>query len=178
MSKKPVIQSIDAKTAKKWLDKNEAIIIDVREPEEYATSHISGATLLPLATIDKDKLPETDKKKIIIHCQLGKRGGMACEKLLLSDPNLEIYNLEGGIIAWQKAGFKVERWTEDMVSVERQIPIIAGSVVLFGVVTGYLISSIFLLLAAAAGGALLYSGLEGTSRLENILKKMPWNQKM
>ncbi len=103
----PTIKSIDAKTAKEWLNKNEAILIDVREPKEYSEMHIAGAKLIPLGTIEKEKLLELGHKKFIIHCHLGKRGEVACNKLLMSDPNLDVYNLEGGISAWEKAGFKV-----------------------------------------------------------------------
>ena len=99
-------KSIDANTAKKWLDADEALLVDVREPEEFAVCHIPGAILIPLGGIDVSKLPALNHKKLIIQCQLGKRGGMACEKLLAVAPDLEVYNLEGGIVAWQQAGFE------------------------------------------------------------------------
>ena len=169
------ITSIDAKTAKEWLTNNAAIIVDVRDPEEYGASHIAGATLVPLASIKKDSLPDFTNKKLIIHCQLGKRGGMACEKLLASDPNLEIYNLEGGIVAWQKAGFKVEASETFNLPLERQIQIIVGSGVLLGVIMGYLFHHIFFLVSACFGAGLLYSGISGNCELTNIIKKMPWN---
>lgn len=103
------IKFVDAKTAKDWLSNNEAIIVDVREPAEYAATHIPEATLLPLGVLEKNTLPDLGDKKLIIHCQFGKRGGMACEKLLQENPDLDIYNLEGGLAAWQLAGFKVEK---------------------------------------------------------------------
>ena len=99
-----MVKSVDAQTAKIWLTKQQAIIVDVREPEEYATSHINGSTLIPLGLVEKNKLPASENKKIIIHCHSGKRSHMACEKLLAEDPNLDLYNLEGGILAWQQAG--------------------------------------------------------------------------
>lgn len=101
-------KSIDANTAKEWLDADKALLVDVREPEEYAACHIPDATLIPLGGIEPAKLPHLGHKKLIIHCQLGKRGGMACEKLLGVEPNLQVYNLEGGIVAWQRAGFATE----------------------------------------------------------------------
>ena len=169
------VTSVDAKTAKGWLDNEEAIIIDVREPEEFGASHIVGATLIPLGNIKKDKLPDFTHKKIIIHCQLGKRGGMACEKLLTSDPNLEIYNLEGGIVAWQKAGFKVEASETFTLPLERQVQVAIGGGVLLGVMMGYLFHPIFFLIAACFGAGMLYSGITGNCELANLIKKMPWN---
>lgn len=103
------IKSLDALTANEWLNNNEAILIDVREPKEYKEVHIAGAHLIPIQTLDITKLPQNDHKKIIVHCKLGKRGAMACEKLLADNPNLDIYNLEGGITAWEDAGLKVEK---------------------------------------------------------------------
>ena len=105
----PTIKNIDVQTAHDWLKNDEAVLVDVREPGEYDLMHIAGARLIPVGIINHDILPELQSRKLIIHCQLGKRGGMACEKLLQDNPALEVYNLEGGIIAWDNAGLKVEK---------------------------------------------------------------------
>lgn len=170
------ITSVDAKTAKEWLDNKEAIIVDVREPDEYGASHIAGSTLVPLGKIKKDKLPNFTNKKLIVHCQLGKRGGLACEQLLASDPSLEIYNLEGGIVAWQKAGFKVEASETFTLPLDRQVQVIIGSGVLLGVITGFLFHPVFFLVSAFFGAGLLYAGITGSYELANLIKKMPWNK--
>lgn len=101
------MKSVDPKTAKHWLDEQEAIMVDVREPGEYHTVHIEGTVLIPLGSLTKEALPDLKGKKLIIHCHLGKRGSMACHKLLSEWPELEVYNLEGGLDAWQRAGLKV-----------------------------------------------------------------------
>lgn len=98
---------IDPKTAKHWLDENEAIMVDVREPGEYATVRIEGTVLIPLGSLTAEALPDLNGKKLIIHCHLGKRGSVACHKLLSERPDLDVYNLEGGLDAWQRAGLKV-----------------------------------------------------------------------
>jgi rhodanese-related sulfurtransferase len=56
------IKNIDAKTLKKWLDNNEAILIDVREPAEHSANRIEGAKSIPLAQICKKILPEYKNK--------------------------------------------------------------------------------------------------------------------
>lgn len=95
------IKNINCQTLKDWISKDEAVLIDVREIEEYQKNNISLAKLIPLGTICKDSLPNNcNNKKIVIHCHAGKRSLMACEKLLKEDPTLELYNLEGGICAW------------------------------------------------------------------------------
>ncbi len=103
------IKFIDPVTAKLWLDNNEAVMIDVREPGEYHAAHIAGTTLIPLATLRNDLLPDISQKKLIVHCMFGKRGSTACEILTMHDPKLEVYNLEGGLTAWENAGLKVVR---------------------------------------------------------------------
>ena len=100
------MKSIDAKTLKAWLDKKEAVLVDVRELDEHEKMYIPGATLIPLGTIQKEMLLDYGTKKLVIHCQKGMRGCTACEKLLLDDPSLEVYNLEGGISAWEAAGYE------------------------------------------------------------------------
>jgi rhodanese-related sulfurtransferase len=171
------IKSIDAKTAKEWLDKHEAIIIDVREPGEHAAIHIVGATLIPVNMIDENKLPKFHNKKFIIHCQLGKRGAMACEKLLRNNPTLDVYNLEGGIEAWEKAGFSVEKSHKMFLSIERQVQTTIGSGVLLGLILGYFLHPGFLFLSAFFGAGLLFAGLTGSCGLAILMAKMPWNSK-
>ncbi len=94
------IKNVDAKTLKSWIDNKEAVLVDVREPAEHQAANIASATLVPLATVSRHKLPDVRGKKLVLHCQGGKRSMMACEKLLKEDPDLEVYNLEGGINAW------------------------------------------------------------------------------
>ena len=94
------INSVDSKTLKNWLDNGEAVLIDVREPEEHKEHNISCATLIPLANVTIKSLPDFHGKNLVIHCLGGKRGMAACEKLLAEKPSLELYNLEGGINAW------------------------------------------------------------------------------
>lgn len=94
------MKTVDAVTLKNWLKNGEAILVDVREPAEYAASNIEGATLVPLAIVSKQTIPNTQGKKLVIHCHSGIRSKSACQRLVAEDPDLEIYNLEGGILAW------------------------------------------------------------------------------
>lgn len=172
----PTIKTVDAKTAKEWLSKNEAILVDVREPGEYAAMHIAGSKMIPVGIINHDNLPELRDKKLLIHCQMGRRGEAACEKLLHSTPNLNVYNLEGGITAWEKAGFEVEKSEGTFLSIARQVQITIGSGVLIGLTLGYLIHPGFLFLSAFFGAGLLFAGISGSCGLAILMAKMPWNQ--
>ena len=103
------IKIIDPRTLKTWLAQNEAFVIDVREPHEYHLAHIPGAILIPLAMLSAEELPDPEGRKRVVHCQHGKRGALACDRLVIADPTLEIYHLEGGLAAWINAGYGVSQ---------------------------------------------------------------------
>jgi len=103
------MKTITASELKKKLDKDELLLIDVREPAEHRSECIDGACLIPLGEISIDKLPST-KKPIVMYCRSGKRSADACAKLLAISPFLNIASLEGGIIAWSQAGFNVKKY--------------------------------------------------------------------
>lgn len=170
------VKNIDAKKAKSWLDKGEAVIVDVREPGEHGAQAIPGATLLPLGKVCKSALPDSSGKKLILHCKAGKRGGTACEKLLQEDPNLELYNLEGGIDAWEKAGFKIKTSGKFFLPLDRQVQLTIGVLVLIGIILGYSVHPGFLIISAACGAGLVNAGLTGWCGLALLMAKMPWNQ--
>lgn len=102
------IQTVDAPTLKQWLSQNEVVVVDVREPMEYEAENIADAILIPLGAITKSVLPEVNNgRKLVLHCRSGKRSQFACEQLISEDASLEIYNLEGGILAWMALGYPV-----------------------------------------------------------------------
>jgi rhodanese-related sulfurtransferase len=94
------VNAIDAFLLKHWLDHDEAVLIDVREPDEYQKAHISGSILIPLATLTQQSLPELKERKLVFQCHSGKRSLTACEKISAAIPSLDVYNLQGGIVAW------------------------------------------------------------------------------
>ena len=103
------IKHIDVQTAKQWLDSGEALLIDVREPVEHAALSIDGAKLAPLSRLSADDVPAGESKKVIIHCKSGQRSQTDCKQFMAAHPDVEIYNLEGGILAWQHAGHDVKK---------------------------------------------------------------------
>ncbi len=83
-------------------------VIDVREASEFAEGHIAGATLLPLGELAGrvDEVP-TDLPVILV-CRSGNRSGQAY-RLLEEQGFTNIHNMTGGMTAWQKAGYPVEK---------------------------------------------------------------------
>lgn len=171
------MKTVNAATLKEWLAKGEAVLVDVREPGEHAAQNIPGAQLIPLGKISKADVAGFKGKKIVIHCQAGRRGGMACEKLLNEDPGLEIYNLEGGISAWQQEGCQVQSSGKFFLPLDRQVLLLAGALVLTGSLLGYFVSPKFFLLSGFFGLGLAVAGLTGFCGGAILLSKMPWNQK-
>ncbi len=81
-----------------------ALMIDVREKEEWGAGHIEGAKLVPLSELAQGQIPDLPKDcEIIIHCQKGKRGMQAIE-ILQAQGYLNVRNMRGGYEAWLKCG--------------------------------------------------------------------------
>lgn len=170
------VKNIDAKTLKKWLENNEAIVVDVREPAEHEAEKISGSNLLPLAKVCKSSLPKYENKKLVLHCRSGKRSASACQKLFDEDSNLEIYNLEGGISAWSAQGCEIETSGKFFLPLDRQVQLTIGLGVFVGSILGYLVSPSFFLLCGFFGSGLIFAGLSGYCGLAILMAKMPWNK--
>jgi rhodanese-related sulfurtransferase len=99
------MKSMTVGELKARMDAGESLLIlDVREPDEYAEANI-GAKLLPLGQIQSmqiDEIEDWKDKEVIIHCRSGKRSLTAC--LFLETMGFtNTVNVEGGIIAWQQA---------------------------------------------------------------------------
>ncbi len=102
------VEHIDAKTLHDWIEHGKAILVDVREIDEYKQAHIPGAILVPLQHCQPNAVPHNPDKKIVFHCKAGKRGGSACSLYAEAMPEKTVYNLDGGIDAWMEEGFEVE----------------------------------------------------------------------
>lgn len=125
-------KTVDAKTLKQWLERGEAVLVDVREPGEHRAAHIDGAHLLPLGRVSSHALPNASGKKLVVHCLKGGRGSQACEKLLAENPTLEIYNLDGGINSWSGAGLPVKTSGSRLLPLDRQVQLTIGAFLLGG----------------------------------------------
>ncbi len=90
----------EVKTA---LDAGQILLIDVREPAEFAAERIHGALNFPMSTFDPSALPVADDKRIVMQCGSGKRSAMAIERRRAAGHKLDSH-LGGGIMAWKAAG--------------------------------------------------------------------------
>ncbi len=153
-------------------------LIDVRTPAEYREVHVPFARNVPLDTIRPSELMGqrngTADDTLYVICRSGKRAQMGCEKLHAAGYS-NVVSVEGGTDAWVESGLSVVRGKKAM-SLERQVRIAAGSLVLIGVVLGWLVHPAVLGLAAFVGAGLVFAGVTDTCGMGMLLAKMPWNQ--
>jgi rhodanese-related sulfurtransferase len=170
------IQDVEITTLKRWLEQGEALLIDVREPPEYAAEHIPEAQLLPLSTFNPARVSEGAGKKVVLHCVMGMRSAQAGQKLLDAGFTT-VYNFRGGVQAWKDAGYATVRGQRTPLSLQRQVQIASGALVLLGTLLGALVSPWFLVLSGGVGAGLVYAGMSGTCGMATLLARLPYNQR-
>jgi rhodanese-related sulfurtransferase len=152
-------------------------LIDVRTPAEHGEIHIPGSQLMPLDRLDPAEVKTTagQAEQCVLICRSGKRAEQAYQKLKAAGcGNLSI--LEGGVTAWEDAGLPVNRGAK-AISLERQVRIAAGLLVLTGVVLGTWVHPGFYGLSAFVGAGLTFAGITDWCGMAMVLAKMPWNQR-
>ena len=99
--------SVDVDTAYALQDHPDVFLLDVREPDEYDAGHIPGITLIPMGEV-ADRLSEipTDRE-VIVTCRTGNRSAQVVD-FLRQQGFTNVHNMEGGIVAWEEAGYPVE----------------------------------------------------------------------
>lgn len=85
------------------LARGEAIVVDVREPQEFVSGHIAGAVNLPLSAFDPSALPTAGGKRLVLNCAGGVRSATALDRCRKAEAAVEVH-LRGGISAWRAAG--------------------------------------------------------------------------
>ncbi len=173
-----MIKQIKPQEAKELLAKNEACIIDVRELSEHQAQSIKGSYLIPIGQISENKIPkEFLDKKIILHCQRGGRSSRACAQLLQENPDLDIYNLEGGILNWSECKLETAcaKDAKCKMSIEIQVRLTAGLLVFVGSILTIFIPA-FIILPLFVGLGLIATAMLDWCGMAKVLIKMPWNK--
>jgi rhodanese-related sulfurtransferase len=167
------VKTVDPTTLRHWLEEGSAALVDVREPAEYRSRNIVQARPIPLGKIDAAQLPKG--KRIVVHCLKGGRGATACEKLAHQNPNLEVYNLTGGIDAWVAAGLPV-RTAGFALPLDRQVQLTLGIALVVASGLAVFVSPLFGFIAGALGLGLAIAGATGFCGLARVLAHAPWNK--
>lgn len=151
-------------------------LIDVRTPVEFREVHVAFAQNVPLDQLDPSRITsgKDAAHPLYVICRSGGRGKQACDKFIAAGfPH--VVNVEGGTLAWDLAGLPVVRGPR-MMSLERQVRIAAGLLVLAGTALGAFVSPYWLGLSAFVGAGLGFAGITDTCGMGMLLARMPWNQ--
>ena len=164
--------------AERCKDGKKIDLIDVRTPVEFREVHVEVARNVPLDQLDPAAAMQarngSANEPLYVICRSGSRGQQACEKFLKAGFS-NVVNIEGGTLACVEAGLPVVRGKK-AISLERQVRIAAGSLVLLGSGLGAFVNPAFIGLSAFVGAGLMFSGITDTCGMGMLLARMPWNQ--
>lgn len=152
-------------------------VIDVRTPVEFREVHLSVARNVPLDRLDASAMQAAcgaADEPLYVVCRSGSRGRQACEKFHQAG-FANVVNIEGGTLACIEAGLPVERGRKSL-SLERQVRIAAGSLVLLGAGLGWFVHPGFIGLSAFVGAGLVFAGVTDTCGMAMLLARMPWHR--
>lgn len=152
-------------------------LIDVRTPLEYREVHVGFARNVPLDQLDAAKIAggrDPSGQPLYVICRSGSRGKQACEKIVGAGYT-NVVNVEGGTQAWDQSGLPVVRG-QKTISLERQVRIAAGLLVLVGALLSHFAHPYWIGLSAFVGAGLVFAGVTDTCGMGLMLARMPWNQ--
>ena len=154
-------------------------LIDVRTGAEFGGSHVAGAHSMPLGRLSAESVRmarggAAAGTPLYVMCRSGQRSRLAVEQLRGQGVE-EAVGIEGGLLAWEAAGFPVERGARQVMSLERQVRIAAGTLVVLGAALGTWVHPGFYGLSAFVGAGLVFAGVTDTCGMGLVLARMPWN---
>lgn len=153
-------------------------LLDVRTPAEFARCHATGAQLIPLDslnTANAANLKCSAADPVYVLCHSGARAAKACEQLTAMGVG-PVFRVDGGTVAWEQAGLPITKSRSGAISLERQVRIAAGSLVLIGLILALTIHPAFAGLSAFVGAGLVFAGITDHCGMGMLLAKMPWNR--
>ena len=150
-------------------------LIDVREYPEFAAGHLEGSELVPLSTLATASTPWDRDAPILLLCRSGRRAEQARQQLgSMGFKKLSI--LEGGVDQWAAQGKPLLTLERRPWSLERQVRIAAGSLILLTMVLAFTLSRYFLFATAFVGAGLIFAGVSDLCMMATALGVLPWNR--
>jgi rhodanese-related sulfurtransferase len=168
--------TITSRELRERLDSGASLrLLDVRSPAEFETAHIAGAYNVPLDVVRGRSAEIADRLggDVVFVCRSGQRATQAQEVLRgagLSEGSV----LRGGIVDWENNGYAVDRGRERW-DIERQVRLVAGSIVLSSVLGSVLVPRLKWL-AAGIGAGLTFAAMSNTCAMGTVLGKLPYNR--
>lgn len=149
------------------------VLLDVRSPLEFESERIEGSVSLPLEQLDARLEEVPDSADVVVVCRTGVRATIAAQTLARAGRRARV--LDGGVVGWRRARLPLREGRKHL-AVDRQVQLIAGSMVLAGVLLGAFVNPWFLALAGFFGAGLAFAGATGTCGLALVLMRLPWNR--
>ena len=153
-----------------------AVLVDIREADEFVRRHVPGALSQPLSGWEAAHLQIEAGHDVIFTCRSGMRTAGACDRLAARVSGTA-FVLEGGVDGWVKAGLPVAVDARAPLEIMRQVQIVAGSLVVIGVLLGLLLAPGWFGLAAFVGAGLTFAGVTGFCGMARLLMLAPWNRR-
>jgi len=172
------MKHITAEEAKELIESGGcSLLVDVRSHAEFRASHVPGAHNIPLDELGEkigDEVKDKDQT-LYLMCSCGNRSGKGCEEMEEMGYH-NVISIEGGIIEMKRLGMKIIEEEHHVMSIERQVRITAGSLVLIGLILGFLVHPGYFAISAFIGMGLVFAGITNTCGLGLLLARMPWNK--
>ena len=172
------LEMVAPKQAQEALAKDSKIqLLDVRSALEFSQVHIKDALNVPIDMLGArmNELSSSGNRYIVL-CHSGNRSPMAADMLMQSGIQ-GVKVMQGGMERWQKEGLSVIKGVGG-ISLERQVRLIAGSLVLLGIILAWLVHWAFIFIPVFICCGLIYSGLSDNCLMGMLLMKLPYNKNL
>src|SRR5208337_3917773 len=164
-------QTIEAASLRTMLGVYGIQTVDVRSAAEFASGHIPGAVNIPMEQVES-RMEDLPSGPLVLTCESGKRAEIVVGWLAAAD---NVTLLAGGTRAWRNAGYPLVRCAPCRWTLERQVRLIAGLIVLAATLLSILINTKWVYLAMLVGAGLTFAGVTNICGMAILLGKMPWN---
>ena len=171
----PVLIPLSPREAAARIEAGRAVLVDIREPDEFAREHLPGAVSAPLSAFEQGHLGIEPGRDVVFMCRSGARTGAHCERLAARIDG-SAYVLEGGLNGWKAAQLPAAVDRKAPLELMRQVQIVAGGLVLLGALLAWLVHPGFVVLSGFVGAGLLFAGVSGFCGMARLLAVAPWNR--
>lgn len=170
------LSPIDARSLSDMLKARTVTLIDIREPDEYAREHIVGAVSLPLSRLEAGHVALRSQTPVAFMCRTGMRTNANCDRLA-AHAGEPAFVLAEGLDGWKRAGLATDVDRKAPLDVMRQVQMIAGFIVVLGVILAASVHPAFIWLSGLIGAGLFFAGASGWCGMAKFLSLMPWNRR-
>lgn len=176
MAQASTVFAVKPADLKAMIDRGEVLLVDVREPAEHAREAIPEAALIPLSKLRPEDVSVANGKRVVLYCASGMRSERAAKVLRDAGCTAAVAHLAGGLSSWKRAGLSTRVDPKAPLPIIRQVQMIAGSLILLGVILGYTIAPAWFLLSGLVGAGLLLAGITGWCGMATLLGRLPYNR--